>query len=248
MNWIQFLYIFIVDWIQKIFITVIDMDQTLIKSSPYYEQVYNQLKTMIIQGKFTPGERIYEAKIAEGFQVSRSPVREAIRVLAREGLLVVRNKQITVYHPTLRDVEEIYQCRMALESLAARLASGMASDEELVKIESVLNKTKEMIEEGEEKNKEQLVCLNARFHDLIIEFSKNLRLQQQLEHLRSLSYFYRVLNFQGAGRARVILEEHQEIFAQIRSRREVEAAALMERHIANDLRHLKKILQEKNFA
>jgi DNA-binding GntR family transcriptional regulator len=232
----------------KIFITVIGMDKTLLRSSPYYEQVYDQLKTMIIQGKFAPGERIYEAKIAEGFRVSRSPVREAIRVLVREGLLVVRNKQITVYQPTLRDVEEIYQCRMALESLAARLASGTASDKELEKIESVLEQTKEMIEGGEEENKEQIVCLNTRFHDLIIECSKNLRLQQQLEHLRSLSYFYRVLNSQGAGRARVILEEHREIFAQIRSRREEEAARLMERHITNDLRHLKKILLEKNFA
>ncbi|MDI3410135.1 GntR family transcriptional regulator [Bacillus sonorensis] len=77
----------------------------------YHDQVHRYLKDMIIKGRYQPGERIYESKIAKELQVSRSPVREAIRTLEQEGLLLIDEKsKITVYEPTLKDLEDIYQC------------------------------------------------------------------------------------------------------------------------------------------
>jgi DNA-binding GntR family transcriptional regulator len=222
---------------------------SLEKSLPYYEQIYQSIKQMIFQGVFAPGDRIYEAKIAREFNVSRSPVREAVRALERDGLLIIDNKsQIMVYKPTMKDVEEVYQCRMALESLAAQLTARMASNEELQEIENTLLETKNILEQEEvwSKDKDTVISLNSRFHDLITQYSQNKRLQKQLDDLRSLTYFYRVINFQGAKREWVIFNQHQEIFNAIRQREEDKAAKVMCEHIATDLQHLKDILSKQD--
>jgi DNA-binding GntR family transcriptional regulator len=214
------------------------------KSLPYYSQVYHSIKQMIFQGIFQPGERIYEAKIAREFEVSRSPVREAVRALITDGLLVIDDKsQISVYNPTMEDVEDIYQCRMVLESFAARLATQRASDEELAEIAIKLEETEQLINSQDQpKDEAKLIDLNGQFHDLIQQYSGNKRLQKQLEDLRTLAYYYRVKNFQGEHRAKVIHSEHYSIFRYMRERNEVDAAAAMEQHIQHDLAHLKKIL------
>jgi DNA-binding GntR family transcriptional regulator len=226
------------DWRKRI----VDV-YSLEKSLPYYEQIYHSIKQMIFQGVFAPGDRIYEAKIAREFNVSRSPVREAVRALEKDGLLFIDGKsQITVYKPTMRDVEEIYQCRMALESLAAELTTRLASSHELEEIEKTLIQTKDGLEHKDDQNKDILVSLNGRFHDLITRFSRNKRLQKQLDDLRSLTYYYRVINFQGDNRAGVIFNEHQKIFTYIKQRNEQKASSVMAEHITNDLNHLKGIL------
>ncbi|RAK20522.1 GntR family transcriptional regulator [Anoxybacillus vitaminiphilus] len=212
------------------------------KSPPFYDQIYHSLRQMIFQGVFRPGERIYEAKLAREFNVSRSPVREAVRALEKEGLLTVDDKsRITVYQPTMKDVEEIYQCRMVLESLAARLAAQQASNEELKEIEKVLEQTQAQIEK--QGKDDTVIALNVHFHDLIVQFSQNRRLQKQLQELRSLTYYYRAINFQGEGRERQILREHQHVFQLIKERDAERAAKAMAEHIHNDLLHLQQVLQ-----
>lgn len=199
---------------------------------------------MIVQGVFQPGERIYEAKLAREFNVSRSPVREAVRALEKEGLLVIDDKsKITVYKPSMKDVEDIYQCRMVLESLAARLTTRLSANRELKEIETTLVQTKKLLEGEDEQKSETVISLNAKFHDLIVQFSQNKRLQKQIHDLRSLTYYFRVLNFQGENRKWVIFNEHQEVFEAIKERNEEKAGLVMTAHINNDLIHLKNIIQ-----
>ncbi|WP_241209835.1 GntR family transcriptional regulator [Bacillus atrophaeus] len=111
------------------------------KPKPFYEQSYHAIKRMIFEGKLKPGERIVEAKMAKELGVSKSPLREAIRVLEKEGLVVI-DTRVMVYKPTIKDVEEIYFCRMALESFAAGLTTRIASAEELENIENILQKNR----------------------------------------------------------------------------------------------------------
>lgn len=216
------------------------------KSLHYYEQVYHTIRQMIFDGVFVPGERVYEAKIARDFEVSRSPVREAVRALIKDGLLVMDDKsQISVYNPTMKDVEEIYQCRMALESLAARLSAQLATDDEHREIEASLKETEELVKENNKTKNSRIISLNSRFHELVTEYSQNKRLQQQIEDLRSLTYYLRLVNFQGEHRAKVILNEHKVIYEFIKKRDGYRAAAAMEEHISNDLNHLKDIIIKK---
>jgi DNA-binding GntR family transcriptional regulator len=219
-------------------------EYSIVKSAPYYDQLYDTIKRKIILGDYRPGEKIFEAKIAREFEISRSPVREAVRALAKEGLLVIEKSKITVYKPNLLDVEEIYQCRMALESLAAKLTAKLASEEQLIEIEKTLIKTEKHLKEEDINNYEEITLLNSQFHELIFQYCKNKRLQKQVNQLRSLTYYYRRNNIQGDKRKLIIFQEHKEIFYHIKNGDDVNAGLAMENHITEDLKHLKIMFKE----
>ncbi|GAB2567014.1 GntR family transcriptional regulator [Gracilibacillus alcaliphilus] len=207
------------------------------KSKPYYDQVYYKIREMIIFMELKPGERVYEAKLARFFHTSRSPVREAVKALCKEGLLVIDDKsRIFVYNPTFDDIIQIYQCRTALESLAAKLTAHIATDSQISKIGEVIRQTEQLLTD-EEENREQLIRLNTAFHQLIIKYSNNNLLNKQLESINSLSFFFRVLNFKGDHRGRELFMEHQQIYQYIKQRNGELAARAMMKHIENDLVH-----------
>ncbi|WP_028402779.1 GntR family transcriptional regulator [Ectobacillus panaciterrae] len=211
------------------------------KPVPYYEQFYHSIKKMIFEGKFKPGERIVETQLAKEFNVSKSPIREAIRILEKEGLVIVDEKsRVMVYEPTMKDVEEIYFCRMALESFAVGLTTKIATDAELDEIERTLLQTEQAIHAVQEDN--TIITLNELFHSLIIQYTQNSRLQKQLNDLKSLMYFFRILNFQGENRAEIILNQHREIFYHIKKREEDQASKAMIDHLKYDLDHLIEVL------
>lgn len=222
---------------------------TIEKPVRYYDQVYNSIREMIFQGVFKPGDSIYESRIAKDFNISRSPVREAVRALEKEGLLVIDEKsRITVYKPTMKDFDDIYQCRIALESLAARLTTRLASKMEIKEIGNTILKSKQYLEVNVERNREALLTENTRFHDLITQYSQNKRLRKQLRDLNSLSHYYRVINFQGENREWNVFNEHQEIFNYIERKDEENASLLMTNHIKNDLIHLKEIFKKQGIT
>lgn len=215
------------------------------KPVPYYEQFYHSIKNMIFDGVFKPGDRIVETQLAKDFNVSKSPIREAIRMLERDGLVVVDEKsRVIVYKPTLKDVEEIYFCRKALESFAVAQTTKIATDEEINSIETLLNDTEKAIQEKQDA--QSIIKLNEMFHNLIIEFTQNNRLHKQLSDLRSLMYFFRIMNFKGESRAEVILEQHRGIFAWIQARNAEMASEAMVNHLQQDLDNLTSYLNNLN--
>ena len=103
---------------------------------PLRELVFESLREAIIQGKLGPGERLMEIQLAEEMGVSRTPVREAIRKLELEGLVVmIPRKGAYVAGLSLKDIADVFEIRRALEGLAAELASERATDEELEQME-----------------------------------------------------------------------------------------------------------------
>ncbi|WP_066189627.1 MULTISPECIES: GntR family transcriptional regulator [Gracilibacillus] len=211
------------------------------KSKPYYDQVYYKIREMIIFMELKPGERVYEAQLARFFHTSRSPVREAVKTLRKEGLLIIDDKsRIFVYAPTFDDIIQIYQCRTVLESLAAKLTAHVATDSQIKKIGKVIEQT-ELLLPDEVENREQLIRLNTEFHQLIIQYSKNHLLYKQLESIHSLSFFFRVLNFKGTHRGKELFVEHEQIYQYIKQRNSEMAAQAMTKHIENDLIHFCEI-------
>ncbi|MDN7245196.1 GntR family transcriptional regulator [Planococcus shenhongbingii] len=213
------------------------------KPVPYYEQFYHSIKAMIFEGKFKPGDRIVENQLAKEFNVSKSPVREAIRMLEQEGLIVTDEKsRMIVYQPTLKDVEEIYFCRKALESFAIKLMVQKATDDEVAEIENLLRETEAAIQESQDAN--AIISMNEAFHNLIIEYTKNDRLKKQVKDLKSLMYFFRIMNFQGENRANEILKQHSNIFVHIKNRDEEKAYQAMLEHLQMDVDHLMEVLKK----
>lgn len=212
---------------------------------PYYIQFYHMIKQMIFEGKFQPGERINETQLAKEYQVSKSPIREAIRILEKEGLLVVERAKIVVYQPTLKDVEDIYYCRMALESFAVKRTTKIATDAELEHIKKTLKETEDAIKQEMKPN--EIISLNEKFHQLILAYSQNPRLQKQVDDLKSLINYFRILNFKGEQRAMEILKQHRNVFYYMEQRDAEKAAAEMVRHLEMDVEHLVTVLpEEKN--
>lgn len=221
------------------------MDHSLEKAKPYYEQIYQTIKQLIFQGMYKPGERIYEAKLAKEFNVSRSPVREAVRAIEKEGLLVLNERQqLVVYKPSLADVKDIYLCRGGLESLSVKLLTEMGNPDALKALEEVLEQTKNVLLKPE-PSKDEIVTCNTQFHDMILNFSDNKRLQKMLSDLRSLTYFYRILNVESAERRKTIYEEHDAIFQAMKQGDSSLAGERMYRHMEHDLDHLIMLLKKE---
>ncbi|WP_404332169.1 GntR family transcriptional regulator [Mesobacillus maritimus] len=214
------------------------------KPKPFYDQIYQKIREMILFMKLTPGERLYEAQLARLFETSRSPVREAVKALIKEGLLITDEKsRIFVFKPTFKDIIEIYQCRMALESFATRLTTENATDAQIEVIGKIIEETEHYLE-NEEEYREQLIQLNTKFHETIIKFSNNGLLKKQLHEINSLAYYFRVINFKGKNRGRELYEEHKEIYHYIKLRDIQHAEGSMMNHIGNDLSHFQELNNE----
>jgi DNA-binding GntR family transcriptional regulator len=215
---------------------------SLQKPLPYYQQIQESIKNAIFKGDYKPGDRLYEARIAKQYGISRSPVREAMKVLINQGLLILDDKsQITVYKPALKDVLEIYECRIALETAAVALTAERATVDQIKELERSLEDTAVAIKK---ENLELIVASNAHFHNLILQYSGNNRLIKLVESLNSLIYYYRVLNMQGQNRPYTVLKGHTEIIEAIKEKNPEKAASRLKAHTLEDLENLIRIIEE----
>ncbi|MEC5227790.1 GntR family transcriptional regulator [Bacillus inaquosorum] len=218
-------------------------DFKLDKPTPYYLQFYNQLKKMIFNGIFKPGERINETQLAKSFGVSRSPIREAMRLLEKDGLLKADDRNgFSITSLTAKDVDEIYKIRIPLEQLAVELVIDEASEEELAILEKQLEETEKAIHNGTEDT--EIISLNQRFHELLVDFSHNRHLKNLLEHVNDLIHFCRILNYTGDHRAETILSEHRKIFEEVKKKNKEAAKQYVMAHFNHDCEHLKRVLEE----
>lgn len=135
-----------------------------------WEQIADALREDIIRGKIMPGERIVEEEIAEKFQVSRGPVREALRHIEEEGLIIYEShKGCTVKEISYEEMQEKYLVRSTLEILAVRLIAGNLSEEYEAEMKECL---KEMDHAAGEKDVYQILCLDEEFHSCIVKAAK----------------------------------------------------------------------------
>ncbi|CUB14973.1 putative HTH-type transcriptional regulator YdfH [Bacillus subtilis] len=218
-------------------------DFKLAKPTPYYLQFYNQLKKMIFNGTFKPGERINETQLAKSFGVSRSPIREAMRLLEKDGLLKADDRNgFSITSLTAKDVDEIYKIRIPLEQLAVELVIDEANEEELAILEKQLEETEKAIHNGTEDT--EIISLNQKFHELLVDFSHNRHLKNLLEHVNDLIHFCRILNYTGDHRAETILSEHRKIFEEVKKKNKEAAKQYVMAHFNHDCEHLKRVLEE----
>lgn len=172
------------------------MRDSISKVEPLHIQAYNILKKNIIEGGFQPGEKITELRLAETFGISRGPVREVIRMLIHDGLLVQNDGPVQVYHPSKNDIIEVFLCRECLEALATRLACDKMSPKVKEQLLTNVENTKRAIAE---RNASELSRLDQQFHEIIIGASGNKQLiqlsgliQAKVAYMRNqiLSHFY----------------------------------------------------------
>jgi len=183
---------------------------------PLREVVFETLREAIIKGDLAPGERLMEVQVAEELGVSRTPVREAIRKLELDGLVImVPRKGAYVADISMRDLSDVFEVRRALEGLAAELAADRATDEEIEELERMLVRISESIEENRVRD---TVELDTQFHEMLYAASRNERLRGILSQLREQIHRFRLQSWTRPGRARVALEEHRGIVEAVAER------------------------------
>lgn len=174
---------------------------------PLREVVSEALRDAIRKGILKPGERLMEIQLSEDLGVSRTPIREAIRKLDQEGYIVMMPRRgAYVASITIRDINEIFEIRRALESLSSSLAAERISADELETLQRLLVEIGRYIKL---ENMEKIVETDIKFHDLLYQASRNERLVGIISNLREQLTRFRTFSMSYPGRLEETLKEHK---------------------------------------
>jgi len=203
------------------------------------QHVFETLKEAIIQGGVAPGDRLVENRLAEALDISRTPVREAIHKLEREGWLrKLPRGGFTVMNLTRADIEETFGIRSVLESYAARLAALKHREEELIPLEEKIHAFQRALEAG---RTDELSGINTGFHNLLYELSRSPRLIKMIFDLRDQIHRFRRIILQVESMAKVSNNDHRKMLRAIRRRDADRVERLVKEHI---LRGQRMVLRE----
>ncbi|MFW6238732.1 MAG: GntR family transcriptional regulator [Bacillota bacterium] len=211
---------------------------------PLRKQVYEVLREAILSGKLKPGEKITEVEIAEQLNVSRTPVREAIRMLELEECIVIvpqRGVFVAGIRST-KEIDDIFQVRAELEGLAASLAAQNISREQLDKLEDYISQIKDCIENDDLQS---CVKIDISFHQIIYEASDNAWLQKILDSLFEQMTRFRSESLSLEGRMEKALDEHEKLGSALEEGDEEEARRLAREHIMEARESIVEVFEEK---
>ena len=211
-------------------------------SSSLEEKVYLSLEEQIISQKLRPGESVTEMKLSRELGVSRTPVREALQRLDREGLIkLIPNKGAVVLGISEQDLIDIYKIRMRLEGLAARIAAEKRDEALCRELHDNVELTEFYMTKG---NIEKVKNLDSEFHDIIYRCCESRMLGKTLSELHRYIASYRKLSLAVSGRIDRSLSEHREIYEAIAGGNTDAADALMSKHVERALENLLQILNK----
>ena len=209
----------------------IDFEVTMNEYLPLRDVVFNTLRRATLRGELKPGERLMEIALANRLGVSRTPVREAIRKLELEGLVVmIPRKGAEVARITEKDLRDVLEVRCSLEELAAELAAERMDEETREKLKTALKEFEDAIASGDNG---AIADSDMEFHDIIFDATANPRLIQIIGNLREQFYRYRLEYVKDAEYHAVLLKEHQELVKAMITGKKEEAREIMKKHIVN---------------
>ncbi len=210
---------------------------------PLRDVVFNTLRDAILTGKLEPGERLMENQLAEKLGVSRTPIREALRMLEIENLVeLTPRKGAQVLDMSKKDVIDILEVREVLEGLGAQLACQKMTPEALLE----LKKTQEEMEKAaKEGNVEKMANADEHFHDIIFLSTKNEKLIQMFNHLRIQLYRYRLAHVKLEMGIKNIIAQHRRILEAIEQRDANAGESLAKEHIQYHAKFILDVLQKK---
>lgn len=207
---------------------------------PLRDVVFHTLREAILRGELKPGERLMELQLAAQLGVSRTPIREAIRMLEQEGLAVTMpRKGAEVAKMTLKGMEDVLEIREALDILACQLACDRITDELLVTLEE---KKKAFEASLETKDVKVIADADISFHDVIYEATGNPKLIALLSNLREQIYRYRVEYLKAVDSYPILIKEHDNIYqALLQHNRDASTEAIRE-HVKNQAIAVKDVI------
>lgn len=213
---------------------------------PLREVVFLTLRRRILRGELKPGERLMEIALATRLGVSRTPVREAIRKLEHEGLVVmVPRKGAHVAEISRQQLNDVLEIRKSLDVLAIRKAAQQMTEPDFAALREAGERFALLIREGEE----DLIALGAAdevFHNVIYRSTNNRCLLEVLGNLREQMYRFRVEYLKDRSSHQKLVREHEDIISALERRDEEEAVRLIGIHIDNQYYAINRELDDRD--
>ncbi len=210
---------------------------------PLRDVVFRTLRKGILHGDLRPGERLMEIQLANRLGVSRTPIREAIRMLELEGLVVnIPRRGAQVSSITGKDLRDVLEVRKGLEDLAVSLACARMAEPDHEALFEASRKFEEMVDE---RDITALAEADEAFHDIIFHATDNRRLSQLLNNLREQMYRYRVEYLKDEENRRSLIAEHDRLCEALRAKDADTARQVMEMHIERQAASIESEIGEK---
>lgn len=198
---------------------------------PLRDVVFKKLRRAILLEELKAGERLTEIRLADRLGVSRTPIREAMRKLELEGLVVmVPRRGAVVAKISEKNLRDVLEIRRVLDILCARLACERMSEEAKEKLNTACQDFEEAVKSGDLRDVAQK---DVALHNIIIEATGNLTLQQMLDNLAEQMYRYRVKYLKDDSQYQTLSREHRAICKSIMSGDQETAVRLAKEHIDN---------------
>ena len=206
------------------------------------DKVTEYLRDAIVSGKLSPGEQLREMQLSEWLDVSRGPIREALKQLEREGLVVTpRNGRTIVARLTREDFDEVYSLRLGLEQVAMQYAIRNATQADLDEMQQVMNTMMKEVNAG--ISEKYAADLDLHFHDVLYRASRHKRLQSCWADLRPQIYIFLLSRNVADQDFRTQMIGHQEIIDVIRAGDVDKAIQCIKAHLGIAYNRISKIYQ-----
>jgi DNA-binding GntR family transcriptional regulator len=203
----------------------------LIQRTVLHDTIVSHLRDMIIEGILEPGMRLHEGQLGERLGVSRTPLREAIKFLASEGLVeLVPSRGAVVKRFSAKDVQDMLIVLRTLEELAGKLACQLGSDVEIAQVRALHD---EMVRCYQAGDRLQYYKLNQAIHTAIARLAGNASLSEMHQMLQTRLKRIRFIGHEGPERWAAAVAEHEEMITALEARDELRLSEVLGRHLAN---------------
>lgn len=203
---------------------------------PLRDVVFKTLRQAILTGELAPGERLMEVHLADRLGVSRTPIREAIRKLELEGLVImVPRKGAMVAQISKENLKDVLEVRAALEKLAVELACERITQEGIIDLKIACEYFAQMTRTGDVT---RISKADEALHNVIVKATGNQRLEQMISNLSEQMYRYRFEYLKESKYHTPLIEEHRVLYEAIKERNKEKASAQIVTHIENQLNRI----------
>lgn len=213
----------------------------VIEKKTLHEEIANNIRKLIMSGQLQEGDKIKEDELCSSMGISKTPLREALRVLSVEGLIkLVPNRGSFVSTPTFEEIKEMFDVMSVLEGICARAAAEKMSAKDLKNLEKLHNKLEKNFKHRAQR---EYIRINNQFHSFVQELAGNRTLNQIVNGLRQKILLYRYQSLNLPERFEQSIQEHRDLIAAFRKKDPKKAETLMRRHLKKQCNALEKLAE-----
>ena len=207
------------------------------------QEAAKRIREMIRKGALKKGDRILEAPMCQTMGVSRTPLREALRILSSEGLIeLIPNRGAYVAQPSIKDIGEMFYVMSILEGTCARVCVEKMDDEGLRRLDDLYRKLEQHCQA---EDREKYMAVNHSFHSLVQELAGNSVLSEVIDALRQKILLYRYRQIYQPNRLKESMQEHRDLQQAFRERNPEAAERFMQEHLTRQFNALKSVYSER---